>query len=141
MHPDGFRVDLENIKDRLVFARDVKFNNYVIAYPPHEIFCVKPDDIFFVSPALFIWIDSGIQPFNGLTKSPSYLKLIDTSVCEVPVKDFQETNRKYSNLLMISNLNFNPNFKAVKQVETEVNILKGYIKKAKDFFTGENFSE
>jgi hypothetical protein len=138
---NSVQVELENISERLIFPRDIHFSNQSLIYSPYRILAVKPDDVFFVSPALFIWIDQGRQQFNGITTSPKYLKLIDTLACRIPVVDFKNIDTKYSHLLMISNLDFNPNFKSISQVETEVNIVNSFIPKAIDFFTAELWSE
>lgn len=134
-------MDLETIASRLVIPREVKFSNYTLISPPHRILSVKSDDIFFVSPALFLWIAAGIQQLNGISLSPKYIKLVDSLVCKIPVVDFKQSDKNHSDLLMISNLDFNLNYKSVQMVETEVNFLKSFILKANNFFTGEHYSE
>lgn len=141
MHINSIRMGLEPIVDRLLMPHEVKFSNRNLISEPHLILQVNPEKIFFVSPALFLWIDSGIQSFNGITSSPKDIKLIETLVCKTPIMEFKDIDKKYSQLLMISNLTFNPNLKSVKEMETEVNYLKGYIQKAKEFFTGEHYHE
>jgi len=141
MIANSIQADLETIATRLVFPKDVHFSNQHLVYSPYRILAVRPDDIFFVSPALFIWIDQGRQQFNGVTTSPKYLKIVDILICKIPVIDFKQIDNKYSHILMISDLNFNPNFKSTTQIETEINNLKRFIPKAKEFITGELWSE
>ena len=139
MHTGAIEMRFDGIKERLVFPRSVVFSNHTLVYEPYNILCVKPEDIFFVSPALFLWIDEGIQNFNGLTTAPRYLKLVDSKICKLPVTDFEETKEKYSHLLMICNLTFNPNLSSSLNFGQEIERLKHYQQQAKKFFTAENY--
>lgn len=132
----AIQVGHENIHNRMKPPYYVAFGNRAFVTGQHQLFSVDPSDIFFVSPAVFLWIDTGIQELKSMTTNPNHVKLIDTLICQTPVMDFKDITEKYSHLLMVTNLNYNVNFKSKRQVEDELKDLNLYITKAKELFTG-----
>jgi hypothetical protein len=129
----------EPIHSRLKFPQYITFPNGIVLPSGFNIYHVNAEDIPFVLPALFVWVDLGIQSLKPDTTTSHQIFFLDYQICNIPTRDFKEKDIKYSALLMMSpNLTVNRNFLTDEDVNSYLNTLTGYVKRFKDFMTGEN---
>jgi hypothetical protein len=65
----------EHIHGRLKAPHYIQFGNKTFTTGQHQLYCVDPSDIYFVSPALFLWIDTGIQELKKYDFKPRSHKI------------------------------------------------------------------
>lgn len=129
----------ELIHNRLKEPQYINFPNRFHIPDNYILYNVNSDDIPFVLPALFIWVDLGLQRLAPETTSPSNILYLDSLFCDIPTRDFINKDIKYFNILMLSpNLIYNRAFLTKEQIDIHHETLKSYIPRFKEFFTGEN---
>lgn len=136
--PQGILQGHEEIHNRLKFPNYIFFPNR-IEYPNDYImYVVDEDDIPFVLPALFIWVDTGQQSLTYETTPPSHVKFLDFQICNVPTIEFQKKEIGQSAIFMLSpDLRINRNFLTQAKIDSMLDNIKPYPQKFKDLFTGE----
>jgi len=126
------------IHNRLKFPHYVSFPNRLALPNGYFIYVVEEDDIPFVLPALFVWVDTGFQTLNPDTTSPSHVKFLDDQLCDIPTRDFQKKDIEHSAIFMLSPiLTINRNFLKQSEVDSMLQTLKPYSQKFKKLLTGE----
>ena len=92
-----------------------------------------------VLPALFIWLDTGIQILRSETTFPSQGKFLDSQLCELPLRDFSKKYIKHNAILMLSpNLQCNRIFFTQGDTSGMLKILESYIERFRLLLTGES---
>lgn len=125
--------------NRLGHPSTLKFPNYFQVTPEYEIYTVNKEDIFSTNPAVFIWVDLGIQQLQPMTTSTRQMAYVDHQVFDVPIRDFKDSDKDHSHLLMISvNLATNRHLLSKQDIKRNLEELDGYAKRFKEVFTGEN---
>lgn len=131
----------KNMYTRLEFSSEKTFTPTFFDRDKYVLLVAKKDDIFFTNPALILWVDTGDQKIERATATAKTIKLINSKVFEIPKRDFVETDKIYSDILCLVNLEFNPNLSSKLEMDNYLRDLKTMINKAQLFFTAEHYSQ
>lgn len=91
---------LDKNKDNLLHPFVISFPNNNICSNDYEILVIDPEKIFITTPALFVWVDKGIQELTPMTTPPNYLTFVHSEIYTNPILEFKDIEEDYTHIFV-----------------------------------------